>query len=297
MVQLNDSIRVVRLGILESRPIVQLMCVLRFVAGTMWALQSDESGCSAGWPAYIASALAWSCASVSIYLINGAVDGPGDKLNGVGRPVGRGDLKQDDARQFATATAVLAIAIALLSGSYSMPLLVGGYLLIGYAYSVPPVQLNRHLAGASIIVFCGGMLTYLAGAMAVGAAISAELLVFATVMSAWMGAVGAIVKDFSDFAGDSAVRRKTLVCMLGERTVRRIIATSAIGLTCATGLATLRLPALAVIFPPLFIGALAVAYTTLTTRYADPRAVSRRPYHAFMGTQLTVHAAVPVALI
>ncbi|MGW4248299.1 UbiA family prenyltransferase [Nocardia sp. NPDC004722] len=269
-------------AVAESRPIVQAMFALRFVAGSLLGAASGADPVFGA--AYPLRLLAWVLATFAIYVYNGVADAEADRINGVGRPIGRGDLDPVRAGRIAAAAAVLSVVLTLPDLATVPVLLV--YLLLGYLYSAQPIKLSRSFPGSALSVFGVGVLIYVAGALAAEVRPSATLLALAVLMAAWMGLIGVNVKDFSDVAGDRESRPWTLVALLPEATVRRIVTGTAVVFAAAAITAAFLLPRLAVVAVVLVAGALAVVVTTRTTTFADPRHRSRRPYYAFMLTQL-----------
>ncbi|MFE3001013.1 UbiA family prenyltransferase [Nocardia sp. NPDC059246] len=264
------------------------MFALRFAAASALAAPPFSSIPLTAWIDYSWAVAAWFLTTVCVYLMNGIADGVNDRINGVGRPIGRGDLDPRDAAAVTQLAAIAALVLALHVG-ITMAVLVSVFLALGYLYSVPPIQLSRTWAGSSAIVTVGGLCTYLAGGVAIRAQLTPDLVVFAVVMSLWMGLIGAVVKDFSDVAGDRAAQRRVLTLLVGEMPLRRWVSLAALGVATGLAVGASRLPTLECPCVPMMFGAALVAGYTLTTRYRDPRPVSRRPYRAFMITQLAAN--------
>ncbi|WP_433665951.1 UbiA family prenyltransferase [Nocardia sp. CA-136227] len=264
------------------------MFALRFVAASALATAPFTAIPISAWIDYLWAVATWLLTTTCVYLMNGMADRENDRINGVGRPIGRGDLHPRDAATVTGLLAVAALALALHVG-IGMAALVLAFLALGYLYSAPPFQLSRTWAGSSSIVTLGGICTYAAGGVAVRAQLVPDLVIFAVVMSLWMGLIGAVVKDFSDVAGDRAAQRRVLTLVVGEMPLRRSVSIVALGVATGLAVGASRLPALQCPCVPMLFGAIAVACCTLTTRYRDPRPVSRRPYRAFMVTQIAAN--------
>ena len=273
----------------EARPSIQLVFTLCLVTGASlgdgphWWHTWHQAG------RVLLALAACEIGVLSIYLVNGAMDAAGDRLSGQGRPVARGDLARSSALRAAAACAVLASAIGAAAGPRVL-LPVLGCLALGYAYSVPPIQLNRTSPGTVTVMILGSILTFLAGNGACGAPLTAAVLAPTLGVSLWMGLVGALSKDLSDIAGDRAAGRLTFA-VRNERAARRTIAAIAVTLgasavTAAALTARYLLPPAAV----MLAGGLAVAYFLLTARPEDDRRAARRPYRAFMAVLLLVPA-------
>ncbi|MEU1205267.1 UbiA family prenyltransferase [Nocardia sp. NPDC005825] len=264
------------------------MFALRFAAASALAAPAFSSIPLSAWIDYSCAITAWFLATVCVYLMNGIADGVNDRINGVGRPIGRGDLHPGDAGAVTQLAAIVALLLAVHVG-IAMAALVSAFLVLGYLYSTPPIQLSRTWGGSSAIVTLGGLCTYLAGGVAIRAQLTPDLVVFAVVMSLWMGLIGAVVKDFSDVAGDRAAQRRVLTLLVGETPLRRWVSLAAVGVATGLAVGASRLPNLECPCVPMAFGAALVVGHTLTTSYRDPRPVSRRPYRAFMFTQLTTN--------
>ena len=273
----------------EARPSIQLVFTLCLVTGAglgggpHWWRSWHQSGRVA------LALLACYVGVLAIYLTNGAMDAVGDQLNGLGRPMARGDLTRRSALRAAWVCAVLAAAIGAAAGLWVL-LPVLACLALGYAYSVPPIQLNRTSTGTVSVMILGSVLTFLAGNAAGGAPLTAAVIAPTLGVSLWMGLVGALVKDLSDIEGDRAAGRRTLAAR-DERLARRVIATIAVTLG-AGFLTAAALTAHDLLLPAavMQVGGIAVAYCLATTRSQDDRSRSRLPYRAFMATLLLVPA-------
>jgi len=170
---------------------------------------------------------------------------------------------------------------------------------VGWQYSGAPLYLKRRPVGAPVACMLLGLATYGAGLLDqtdVWSSRDLEVLVFAFVMSGWMGLVGALAKDLSDTRGDAAAGRRTLAVLWGEANVRRLVAMDALALagalawTARENLPSLRWPSVILV-----VGALAVAGLT---RFSKGEYARRRLlYRMFMVTQYAVHVGMVAVLI
>jgi 4-hydroxybenzoate polyprenyltransferase len=276
--------------VLEARPVVQIIFLLRFGAGAALAG-------GAGRPLRTMSGLlCWACAGFFVYLLNGVMDIAEDRVNGSRRPIARGDLDPELAMVVAYSAAAAATAMGFLLGRVT-GLLVIAFLGCGYAYSARPFYLKRFTGSTVGVVLVLGIATYAAGYSVGtgpgGVAGSVPLLVFGAVMSLWMGLVGALAKDFSDVAGDRAAGRRTAVCCWGERRVRRVVAGAAGCLgPLFLAVAWSRAPILVLPAVAVQVGGWVVAGLALSRRTTGTRARRRLPYHAFMVTQYAAHVGL-----
>jgi 4-hydroxybenzoate polyprenyltransferase len=273
----------------ESRPVVQVIFMMRFVAG---ALLTGSALAVHNLPGLALGAVTWALVTFAIYLFNGVTDTREDRVNGSSRPIARGDLDERDAGLIAATAAGMALLLSLGQGG-RMPLLVLGMLLLGYLYSASPFRWKSHPGGLFVVATGGGLLTYAAGHDAGGAqGNNASFIILACVMSLWMGFVGA-AKDLPDLEGDIKAGRRPGSLLWGERRARLMIAVAALGLgttflTAAVTTARTMVPEASI----LLVGAMAVAIAVMSPFSYGDRSRRRRPYRAFMLTQYGVHAVL-----
>jgi 4-hydroxybenzoate polyprenyltransferase len=273
---------------LEARPVVQVVFLLRFVAGGM-----VSAGGSLLTARELVGALSWACATAAVYVLNGAADLVEDRRNGSRRPIASGRLSQQSA-----ISAVVLLAAAALLLSELLPgratLLTALMLVLGWAYSWAPTPLKNSMTGFLGVVVCAGALTYLAGCNAAGGAVDPDLLLFAAAMSCWIG-LGGSTKDLGDVAGDLAAGRRTWPIILGDTRARVLMGALAGCLGLGFGIAAaVWLPGLLPSAVAVMLGATVLCAQLIRTaggRGAE-RPVARRPYRAFMLTQYAAHAAV-----
>jgi 4-hydroxybenzoate polyprenyltransferase len=283
--------RVLLMSWTESRPVMQGMFVVRFLSCAVLAgAASHHLWMVAG------GAVVWLCTAMSVYVFNGVMDQPEDVANGKKRPIATGQLPVRTAMQVVALAAVLGLAGSLLVG---LPIQVVVLLALGFVYSAPPWPAKRYGATTSLVIGGMALATFWAGAE-VGGGINAAVVVFGVVMSAWIGVVGAFLKDVLDAPGDAAAGRRTFAVVHGAAAVRRWVAVLALtigigGLVASALWATSVLPAMVV----LTAGAVWVA---LRCRGIDPhqqdKATVARPYSAsFLVQYATCAVAIAAALI
>ncbi|TDD00980.1 hypothetical protein E1292_27115 [Nonomuraea deserti] len=274
----------------ESRPSVQIIFLLRFLAGTALCAQAAGADGHLGRTAW--GALTWVLMIFSVYLFNGVMDVSEDRLNGSRRPICRGDLPPT----FATAVAVGAALVSLLSGfalDPRMGLLLTVVLVLGYLYSGPPFPLKRSSGGTVLTGGAATVLTYVAGALSYASEfrVSIMLIVFVPAASLWTALVGSTTKDLPDIEGDAQAGRTTFAVTHGEAALRRAICAVAIGLALAFTAAVLLLEL------PLWPSALAMVAGALAITVLCVQGRRREPYGAFMATQYAMHGLVILALV
>ncbi|MEU5210235.1 UbiA family prenyltransferase [Streptomyces sp. NPDC020742] len=293
----GSGLRPVQLALTESRPLVQVIFMLRFSSGVLLA-----SG-TGGLFRVVIAALSWHMATVSTYLYNGVCDVDGDRVNGSPRPIAQGLLAVGTARRLVAASGGAALVLASLDGPVCT-FAAGGMLLLGWLYSARGIALKNTTAGAGICVFLMGLLAYTDGCFAVPQAqLSWPLVIVAVSMSLWMGMVGAVVKDFGDLAGDRVDGRRTLYARGSGHRARLAGAAGAVAvgagfLAAALALAPVLWPAAALAFAGAGVVAaycLVPGFTRWTAQrlpHMDERTLRRLPYRAFMATQYLVHLSV-----
>jgi 4-hydroxybenzoate polyprenyltransferase len=284
--------RQIALCIVEARPVVLLIYLLRLAAGYALARPvADPEPASR----ILLAALTWLLATVSVYLFDGVMDMAEDRLNGSTRPIARGDLPQPVALAVSIGCAGLAVAGALHLGRPYV-VLVPVLILLGYAYAAPPLRLKRWSGATGATVLIAGLMTFVAGAAAGGgSAISTRLTVFAIAMSCWMGLVGALAKDFTDVYGDALVGRRTCAVVHGIRGAAIRLSVNAVGVGVGF-LVVARFVAPILLWPAVVVTLGAVLVVSGSARPAQGKP-NRSPYRAFMATQYAAHLVVLPAVL
>jgi 4-hydroxybenzoate polyprenyltransferase len=289
---LSSIPEMLRLSLKESRPAVLMAFQLRYSAGVALAVPAAAIGTSPPVLPVLLGAFSWFCAIFYTYLYNGCTDVREDRVNGSRRPIADGRLPLDAALAVARGALCAALVSAALAGLGTL-LLCAVLLLLGHAYSAPGTAWKNRTSRAMGTVLFSGLLTYCAGPVALGVPPHVPtLLVVSVAMSLWMALVGAVAKDLSDIAGDTAVGRRTWAVTLGERRTRALVAAGALAVGLGfTGAALLWAPALLATALVVLAGGAAVAAVTLRGGSGSPGA-RRRPYRLFMLTQHLAHAAL-----
>jgi 4-hydroxybenzoate polyprenyltransferase len=275
----------------EARPVVQIIFALRFIAGALLCTTAPPYGEVA------LGGAGWVLATIAVYLYNGVADHAEDVANGSTRPIASGKLPPPVALLVAAAAAVLG---CLLAAQVDLRFLLAlcCFAVVGYVYSGPPFPLKRLYYTASVGGGFLGLLTYLGGALSTGRTPTAPVIVFAVLMSSWMGGVGGIAKDLSDVAGDRAAGRRTWPVVFGERRARRLLVAAAFAVALAfavtAGVYATRLWGCAA---AVCVGAAAISAACVRARHGANRARSRAPYRAFMWTQYASHAVLACVIL
>lgn len=275
----------------EARPIVLVVFLARFAVGALGAGSGDRLG-QLPWGRIALGALAWFCVTASAYLLNGVMDLPEDRANGSRRPLASGALPARAARWAIAAATAAALLLSL--SDLGLFLCVGTGLFLGWAYSAPPLSAKRRSWSSSVTVIVMGLCTYGAGAQAAGGEPRPGFWLYAVVMSAWMGLVGAIAKDLGDIPGDREGGRRTLAVVRGEKAARTVTA------VCAPAVALAFVAGALVYDPPLLAAAVVLAggagwISWLCQHPAGGR--ERAPYRAFMVSQYVTHLVIAAVLL
>lgn len=291
-VSARKVLRQARLCLEEARPTVQLIFLLRFLAGAVLGRPDHSANLSR----LMIGMAGWMCATTAVYLFNGVADQQEDTENGSTRPITSGRLP---ARSALTGVGVATLAGLLLAFTLGtgFGLLMACYLWVGYAYSGRPFWFKRTYGAATATGLALGLGTYLAGCLAGGGRGTVDLTVFSVAMSLWMAGVGSIAKDLSDIKGDLTAGRRSWSIVLGETSARRALAVVALALGASFVLvACLRPGYLLAGAVAVLVGACAVAAVSLRGPRRPDRSSARRPYRVFMRTQYAAHAALILSL-
>ena len=175
--------------------------------------------------------LAWIaclCGNVYIVGLNQVEDIAIDRINKPHLPIASGEFTKVHGQRIVMAMGIAAIALALFSQNIFLILTIGLSLIIGTAYSLPPIRLKRFPFWASfcILVVRGaivnlGLYLYFATQFGLGAAVPSRvwaLMLFVLVFSFAI----AIFKDIPDLEGDRHFNISTYTIRLGRRKVFNI---------------------------------------------------------------------------
>lgn len=286
---------VVALSLIEARPLVQAIVLLRF--GTGVALVVGAGGLA---DAPVAPVLltggAWVLANTAVYLLNGLCDLTADRANGKGRPLARGALDPAAGAKVCVVLAVASLVLALTISPVTL-VLVTALLAAGTVYSRPPGRLPVAVTPFAAVAI-GGAGTYLAAAVSAGGQDRLALACFGATMTAWMVAVGAVLKDLDDVEGDRRAGRRTPALRYGVARAARFGTSAAALLAVGLGAASL-LPHCAVLLvPSLCLGSAALLMRRqLQHLDCGNRASLRAPYRTFMAGQYVAHAALLLTVV
>jgi homogentisate phytyltransferase/homogentisate geranylgeranyltransferase len=160
------------------------------------------------------------CGNVYIVGLNQLEDVEIDRINKPHLPLASGEFSRQEGQWIVAITGVLAIVLALWQGIYLFGM-VAISLMIGTAYSLPPLRLKRFPFWASLCIFSvrglvvnlGLYLHFSQGSAILPSvwALSAFVLVFTFAI--------AIFKDMPDAEGDRQYNISTLTLRLGQKAV------------------------------------------------------------------------------
>ncbi|MER6379913.1 UbiA family prenyltransferase [Streptomyces sp. NPDC001127] len=278
---------VLRMCVLESRPGVQALYVLRFLTAAV--LGVTTGGGSAGMPLLVAL-VSWIFGNMFVYLLNGIMDVTEDRVNGSQRPIASGRLPVPQATRISVILAVISIMLTFLVPLESALVLVS-HLALGWLYSGPPWYVKRNPFTAACVLIFAGVCCYSAGYWATGAgAPNMESVVFALGMSLAMGLVGVPVKDLSDIEGDRAAGRRSFPVLWGEQKARVVIFCLALitGLVffATTLMAASRIIGAAIVT---LLGFIAIGAIVLSRAGRGSRSNRRRAFRIFIVSAYCTH--------
>jgi homogentisate phytyltransferase/homogentisate geranylgeranyltransferase len=158
--------------------------------------------------------------AVNLYIVgvNQLEDVDIDRINKPYLPLAAGDLTRSQARAIVVLAAAVPVALALTQGAPELVAVLAG-LLVGTAYSVPPLRLKRFpllaslsITGVRAIVVNLGVYAHFAGTVDGPVwALTAFVLPFSFAI--------AILKDVPDIEGDRRFHIATFTIRLGARRV------------------------------------------------------------------------------
>jgi homogentisate phytyltransferase/homogentisate geranylgeranyltransferase len=164
-----------------------------------------------------------ACLCLNLYVVgvNQLTDVAIDRVNKPWLPVAAGTLSVEQARALVVVAALLAVLLAAVAGPFLL-LTVLPIMLIGSAYSLPPLRLKRFpLAAALSIAIARGVIANLGLALHYQERFDGPLpLATLAVLGLFFfgfGLVIAIYKDIPDDAGDRLHQIETFTTRLGKR--------------------------------------------------------------------------------
>ena len=160
------------------------------------------------------------CGNVYIVGLNQLEDVGIDRINKPHLPLASGEFSRQQGLAIVAIAGILALVVALSQGAFLFAT-VGISLLIGTAYSLPPIRLKRFPVWASLCIFTVrgvivnlGLFLHFNGGLPIPPSVWA-LTLFVLLFTFAI----AIFKDIPDIEGDRQYNIKTFTLRLGQRTI------------------------------------------------------------------------------
>jgi homogentisate phytyltransferase/homogentisate geranylgeranyltransferase len=211
-----------------SRPHTIVGTTLSIVA--LWLLVGAELPGAAvgdGVGDLLATLLAGWCVNLAIVGVNQIEDVAIDRINKPRLPIAAGDLSPRAAKAIVVTCTVVPVGLALTQGAVEVAA-VGLALLVGLAYSTPPLHLKRHPIAAALAI-CGvrSVVVNLGVGLHFSLAMTGERTVVEPVWALTLFVIPfslaiAVLKDVPDAEGDRAHRIATFTVRLGGARVLRL---------------------------------------------------------------------------
>jgi homogentisate phytyltransferase/homogentisate geranylgeranyltransferase len=185
----------------------------------LYAIAVSDGGAATGPVDLACTLLAGWCVNVFIVGVNQIEDVAIDRINKPWLPIAAGDLAPGAARAIVTACAIVPVSLAATQGPVELGA-VAVALVVGWAYSCPPLRLKRYAAPASLsiafvrtlVVNLGVWLHFAPGGVSPAVwALTAFSLPYSLAI--------AILKDVPDVRGDRRFDIATFSVRLGARPV------------------------------------------------------------------------------
>jgi homogentisate phytyltransferase / homogentisate geranylgeranyltransferase len=167
--------------------------------------------------------------AVNVYIVgvNQLEDVEIDRVNKPFLPLAAGDMTHEQARAIVGATAGIAVVLALTQGAIETVAVLAG-LVVGTAYSTPPLRLKRFpvlaslsISGVRSVVVNLGVYAHFSLAFGDGSVSIPPPVWALTLVTIPFSLAIAILKDVPDAEGDRRFRIMTFTVRLGGRPVLR----------------------------------------------------------------------------
>jgi len=187
-----------------------------------WATIIGSMIASRGMPPIIPSlkaTLAMTAVGLGVYIFNDVMDLENDRINRVNRPIARGEVSPKEAIGLVLMLYLIAVGLSISINSETF-LLCAAAMMLGLAYSTPPVQLKKRFLLKQLTVAVGALISNLMGGAAIGV-LNWRVLFAGLMFFAYAFALSPIV-DLGDMKGDKAVGKKTFPVVLGPKLTVRL---------------------------------------------------------------------------
>ncbi|MBD2089705.1 homogentisate phytyltransferase [Microcoleus sp. FACHB-1515] len=170
-----------------------------------------------------------ACLSGNVYIVglNQLEDVAIDRINKPQLPLASGELTRRQAQSIVALTGILAVAIAVWQGPWLLAT-IGLSLIIGTAYSLPPIRLKRFPFWASFCIFTVrgaivnlGLFLHYQQRFGLPAQVPAIVWALTAFILVYTFAI-AIFKDIPDLEGDRRYHIRTLTIRLGQQAVFKL---------------------------------------------------------------------------
>lgn len=168
------------------------------------------------------------CGNVYIVGLNQLEDVDIDRVNKPHLPLASGEFSRQQGWAIVAICGLLALMLAAGGGPWLLAT-VGLSLLIGTAYSLPPIRLKRFPVWASLCIFTVrgaivnlGLFLHFSSVLGLPSGIPAEVWALTLFILGFTGAI-ALCKDIPDLEGDRRYHIRTFALSLGKRPVFRIV--------------------------------------------------------------------------
>ncbi|MFQ3618933.1 MAG: homogentisate phytyltransferase [Cyanobacteriota bacterium] len=180
------------------------------------------------WGAVAIALLACLYGNVYIVGLNQLEDVDIDRVNKPHLPLASGEFSRPQGWAIVGTCGLLALGLAAGGGPWLLAT-VGLSLLIGTAYSLPPIRLKRFPVWASLCIFTVrgaivnlGLFLHFRQALNLPSGIPAEIWALTLFILGFTGAI-ALCKDIPDLEGDRRYHIRTFALSLGKRPVFYIV--------------------------------------------------------------------------
>lgn len=181
------------------------------------------------WQALVVAWIACLCGNIYIVGLNQLEDIGIDQINKPHLPLASGEFSQRQAQTIVVLTGAVALLLAFLEGPWLLAM-VSLSLMIGTAYSLPPIRLKRFPFWAALCIFVvRGVIVNLGlflhfSWVATAGLVEPRLIVPPAVWALTLFILGftlaiALFKDIPDIEGDRQYQIRTLSLRLGGKTV------------------------------------------------------------------------------
>ncbi len=191
---------------------------------------------------FLIALLACLCGNVYIVGLNQLEDQEIDKINKPYLPLASGDFSVKQGHYIVSITGILALIISFLGGWWLGTTVVIS-LLLGTAYSFPPIRLKRFPLLAAFCIFTVrgiivnlGLFLYFTHCFTETAFLVPEVLILTAFVVIFTIAI-AIFKDVPDLEGDKEYNITTFTILLGKKAIFKI--SCAVIFVCYLGMITI----------------------------------------------------------